>query len=210
MQVFDQLNPDEERRLYNGISPKFRNARLFNFDADAIAPVIAWAESPCGFLFVHGFCGCGKSHLAAAVKRDFNERRVWSGLACCQDIIAELRASFDNGGSEYWIIRRYAPNLNPARSNGRPGIFDDFGGTRQTDFSIDAWFNIVDRRYRFDYPTMITSNLSLEEIAGSMNDRIASRLASGVIFELRGRDRRVVKPETARIIPMRGREAANG
>ena len=40
-------------------------------------------------------------------------------------------------------------------------------------------------------PTIFTSNITLKEISVLMSDRIASRIASGDVFELKGSDRRL-------------------
>ena len=50
----------------------------------------------------------------------------------------------------------------------------------------------MDRRYREELRTIITSNLSIEEIQEKLDDRIASRIVGMCrVCILQGRDRRV-------------------
>jgi DNA replication protein DnaC len=78
-----------------------------------------------------------------------------------------------------------------AATRNKPKIFDDFCTQKFWDGAIETWFNIINIRYMENMPTVFTSNLTLGEIAISMSDRISSRLASGVVFELKGNDKRI-------------------
>jgi len=195
----------EERERYmklRGIPKKFENADLSHFEN--IDPVLKWVEHPKGFLFVHGNCGCGKTHLSAAIKKKFNIENKLCFLEFSSNLFLKLRNTFNktNNETESGFINQYAPDEGYIKSRTQAGgkvdveicgIFDDIGAQKISEYVIEAWYNIIDRRYMFDYPTMFTSNLSLKEISFCMTDRIASRIASGVIFELKGNDRRLVK-----------------
>jgi DNA replication protein DnaC len=177
-------------RLTHGIPQKFISARLTDFEN--ILPILNWLEEPKGFLFIHGPCGSGKSHLAAAIKYFFNTNRFEARLVFSSDMFLELRKTFNNkkgeSESEFSVIEKYAPT---EQRGIKLCIFDDIGAQKISEYAIEAWYDIIDRRYRNDNPTIFTSNLSLKEISICMTDRIASRLASGNIFELTGRDRRI-------------------
>lgn len=200
-----------------GIPRKFLGARLSQFENIGI--ISEWINNPKGFLFIHGDCGCGKSHLASAIKYHFNLKQEQCGLAFCSDIFLQLRSTFGGNvnGREIDVIKKYAPdecderrssmlNLDCIYSSGTTNvpsysakqkphlaIFDDIGAQKISDYVIEAWYNIIDRRYMFEHPTIFTSNLSLKEISVFMSDRIASRIASGIVFKLQGDDRRIHK-----------------
>jgi len=171
--------------LKRGIPTIYQGARLDNFSG--LGPISAWIDKPEGFLFTYGKCGCGKTHLACAIKRHWNEIGISSGIAFSSSFFVELRNTFSsNSGTEEQFIYKYAP----PEGSGSPAIFDDIGAQKMSEYAIETWYNIIDRRYMFGHPTMFTSNMSLSEIA-KISERIASRLASGIVFELVGEDRRL-------------------
>jgi DNA replication protein DnaC len=71
-------------------------------------------------------------------------------------------------------------------------ILDDLGVEKTTEWSLQTLYTIIDRRYREEKQTLITSNLTLDEIAEKVGDRIASRIAGMCkVVEIKGRDRRL-------------------
>ena len=182
----------ETAQKLDGIPVRFINSDLNQFTN--IEPILNWIEKPEGFVFVHGKCGCGKTHLAAAIKKHFNFKRRACFLEFSSNLFVTLRNTFKNDtyDTEKSIIDRYAPEpKNIYAKEQHLGIFDDIGAQKISDFVVEAWYNIIDKRYLYDYATIFTSNLSIKEISALMSDRIASRLASGIVFEMTGNDRRI-------------------
>jgi DNA replication protein DnaC len=98
----------------------------------------------------------------------------------------ELRDSFREKAerSEREIIEHY--------SNVQLLVLDDLGAEKTSDFALQSLYIIIDKRYSEMRHTIITSNLSVDEIAGKVGDRIASRIAGMCrVIELKGRDRRI-------------------
>lgn len=60
-----------------------------------------------------------------------------------------------------------------------------------TDSQFDNFYEVLDDRKR--KPTVIASNLSLDELGDVFDDRIKSRIARGTVFTLGGPDRRIAK-----------------
>ena len=180
---------ERHAQLVAGIPPHYHGADLSQFDSALIAPAIAWAKNPRGFLYVTGDAGVGKTHLACAVKKSLNERGIRSQLVFSGEIFVALRTSYGKKStdSEADVVSKCAPDNDRS-----PAIFDDVGAQKITETVVDTWFNIIDRRYRADAPTMITTNLSASEIAGpeSLGVRVKSRICSGLFLELMGKDRR--------------------
>jgi DNA replication protein DnaC len=85
------------------------------------------------------------------------------------------------------IIHRCAPD-NDYKSL---CIFDDIGAQKLSDYVLERWYNIIDRRSSMKKPTLFTTNFSPKEIFATMGDRIASRICSGIVYELKGSDRRL-------------------
>jgi len=73
-------------------------------------------------------------------------------------------------------------------------VLDDPGAEKVSDFVLQTLYDLLDRRYGECLDTLITSNLTLEEMAVnylSHGDRLVSRIAGmGPTMVLRGKDRR--------------------
>lgn len=59
-------------------------------------------------------------------------------------------------------------------------ILDDFGMERQTDYAREQVFNIIDGRYRFHKPLIVTTNLSLSELKHP-NDIVEERIFDRIL-----------------------------
>jgi DNA replication protein DnaC len=173
-----------------GIPPHYHNAELSQFDAKLIAPAIEWARNPRGHLFVTGGCGVGKTHLACAVQKQLNTDGRRGSLVFSADMFLELRKSFskNSGAAEKDVLEKYAPENGWGIT-----IFDDVGAQKDSDFTFQTWYNIMNRRSNNNCPTMITTNLSITDVHKELGDRTASRMLSGRYIELSGEDRRMKK-----------------
>lgn len=185
-----QKKAEEEalkNKILKGVPKIYQNSKIIDFNN--IQSIIPWIEKPSGFLYVHGECGTGKTHLACAIKKDWNIKNKESFISFSSDLFIRIRSSFnDSGESEADIIYEFTGDRYK-----RFGIFDDIGAQKISEFVLETWYNIIDKRYRDDIPTMFTSNLSLKELSILMGDRITSRIASGAVFELKGNDKRLQK-----------------
>lgn len=115
-------------------------------------------------IVLRGPTGCGKTHLAIAIIRD-------NGVfITVPDLLLKIRSSFQGGGeTEEEIIRHYSslPTL----------VLDDFGAEKTSEFAITTLYIILDRRIRDCRRTIITTNLTQDQIEETFGARIASRLA---------------------------------
>lgn len=178
----EKINKENFERVHSGIPKIYHNCNISDFAK--IDTVLEWARKPSGFLFIHGKTGTGKTHLICSIKKRYNEIGVNSSLFFSSEIFLEIRNSFNSKSitSEEEIIDKCTDGI---------AFFDDFGTQKNTEFSIETWYNIINKRYMKDIPTIFTSNITLKEISILMSDRIASRIASGEVFELNGTDRRL-------------------
>jgi len=184
----------------NGVSKIFQRARREDI------PEKTWSQVS-GFLkedsiFLHGSPGIGKTHIAAALMREkilgdneahytYPDKSVrvympsYPVMITIPDLLLEIRECFNGGQeSESSIIERYSAK--------KCLILDDMGVEKTSEWSIQTLYSIIDRRYREEKQTLITSNLTLDEIAEKVGDRIASRIAGMCkVVEVRGKDRRI-------------------
>ncbi len=106
-------------------------------------------------------------------------------LISVPELLLEIRDTFNgNEISEKAIIDKYSW-IDVL-------ILDDLGVEKTSDWVLQTLYTIIDRRYREELRTIITSNLGIEEIREKLDDRIASRIVGMCrVCILQGRDRRI-------------------
>lgn len=172
--------------------------RLIGADIKNYSPAFAQLIGSDKGYFFYGGVGVGKSHLAVAIMRaeilkleplGYMER--WRIDSCrmplfvsIPDLLLDIRSTFNGHGSERDIIDKHTTVERL--------ILDDLGAEKTTDWVLQTLYTIIDRRNREMLWTTITSNLSIDEIAKKLDDRIASRIAEMcIVQEIEGKDRRI-------------------
>jgi DNA replication protein DnaC len=162
---------DDLRRLSN--LDAFPDQTFESFDStvpgleDAFDEAVRYARNPHGWLFLHGNCGCGKTHLAVAIAHHAMERQKLSVLfAVVPDLLDHLRATFDPGNGV-----AYDERFNAIR-NAQLLVLDDLGTENTTPWAREKLYQIFNHRYNEQLPTVITSNHDFRRI----EDRVLSRL----------------------------------
>ncbi len=137
--------------------------------------------------YLHGPAGVGKSQKAAnmLVTRGGGK---WANIP---KLLHNIRSSFDIKlpPGEYPID--YVTQLSEI-----PWLcLDDLGVESTTDWVFQTLYVIINNRYENLLPTVITSNLSLNQLSEKMEDgRLASRIAGMCeVIEMEGEDKRIVK-----------------
>lgn len=140
-------------------------------------------------LFFYGTVGTGKSFLSSCIARELIEQgRLVIYFSSAQLFEALSRSTFDKNSPEaasgiYEDI--YACDLL---------IIDDLGTELTNAFVSSQLFSCLNNRHLRRKSTIITTNLSLEELRDRYSDRIFSRITSNYgMCKLTGRDIRVTK-----------------
>jgi len=191
-QKFDNRfnNPDGYLKHCN-VPSRYLNCDFNNFNVDAgnktAFSKLHELNEVKDIIYITGDVGTGKTHLSVALLRNLRHLQYQKGnFQPATRILLELRSGFSNDKvSEKDALRTY--QLDEIL------IVDDLGAEKLTDYVVQAWYSIVDYRYSNMLPTVITSNLSIQELAAKFGDRIASRAASGMVLTLKGSDRRIEK-----------------
>jgi DNA replication protein DnaC len=129
-------------------------------------------------IFFTGSFGCGKTHLAVALCRELIKcSELYSvRFEFSIDLLYQIRKTFSSSEDTDSLINQLA-NVDYL-------VIDDLGAEKTTEWSIETMSLIIDRRDREMRPTIITSNLSLGEVAEKISGRIASRMANGKIVKI--------------------------
>lgn len=154
-------------------------------------------------VFITGKVGTGKTHLAVALMYE----SVARGLQMRQDPYGDVLCHQFNSRPVFYeyldllmqIKETFGSNEDTERSfmqsvvkKGTMTVIDDLGVEKATDWTRQSMFYLVDRLYASCKPCIITSNLSIGDIASQVDDRIASRIAQMCyVVKLTGDDHRL-------------------
>ena len=159
--TFDTFDP--------GVNADVRAAFRFAVDY-ALDPV------GCGtpWVFFHGRCGTGKTHLAAAIANHYVARQGGRALfTIVPDLLDHLRATFNPVDT--------AGTVSPGRYDRRFGdvrevpllVLDDLGTENATPWAREKLYQLLNGRYNERLSTVVTSNHDFSRI----DERIVSRLS---------------------------------
>ena len=144
------LSPEQRHSLQEA----HRNAREF-------------AAAPVGWLVLLGPNGCGKTHLAAAIANQRLAQGQPAFFVVVPDLLDHFRSAYSPESKiaydELFETVRSTPLL----------ILDDLGSQSSTPWAQEKLYQILNHRYNARLATVITSNLSLEDI----EPRLACRMA---------------------------------
>jgi DNA replication protein DnaC len=118
-----------------------------------------------GWLLLEGAYGCGKTHLAAAIANAAVHSGVPTLFITVPDLLDSLRFAYGNPETTFEARFNEIKNADLL-------VMDDFGTQNATAWAQEKLFQIINYRYINQFPTVITTNLILDEI----ESRIRSRL----------------------------------
>lgn len=127
----------------------------------------AFAAHPEGWLLLTGAYGSGKTHLAAAIAHDVMSRGEPVLFVVVPDLLDYLRATFGPSSETSFDDRFEAVRQSPLL------ILDDFGSQSATPWAKEKLFQILNFRYVAHLPTVLTTNLRLNEIEPRLRSRLA-------------------------------------
>lgn len=146
-------------------------------------------------LLLSGSVGSGKTFYAACIGNQLLDQGVRVGITTLTDAINRTFGSSDKMAE----MRRFQSfDLL---------IIDDFGAERDTEFSKEQVFAIVDARSRADKPTIFTTNLTLQNLQNAKNiqdrriyDRVLEMAPVPINFKRESRRQAVAESKRARAV----------
>jgi hypothetical protein len=187
-----------------GLPPMYEFAYLSDFSSDIRNQLYPFLKGVKRWVYIHGGVGRGKTHLAAALYK----------IIFGYDTKVRFWTDKYDGMQSYFITPNEMMDLindtyNPTSSTTkvklmgefctRPIVIDDLGVENNTGHTAAQLMTIINSRYNdggsMGGPiTIITSNLSLKDLARKYNDHhMPSRMADSVIILLNGPDLRLEK-----------------
>lgn len=157
---FYQSSPDG-----TGISPKERMGGILNLcreyadDFDRNSPS----------LFMYGETGLGKTHLSLAIAGEVIKKGYSVIYDSAQNLLNKLEREHFGKYSNSSFIEESVLECDLL-------IIDDLGAEFETKFTVSEIYNIINTRLLSGLPTIISSNISLDELTSHYGARITSRV----------------------------------
>lgn len=156
---------------------KYSEANIKNIDKRIVALL---KKSKKG-LFIFGNTGTGKTYTLYAIKHRYQEMGRKAVIENWVDLLLELRDRVN------YLRTAIEETLEPDIL-----MFDDLGSEKQTEWSQEVLYMIVNKCYEREKKVFISTNLSLDQFSANYGDRIFSRLMEMCeCFEMKGDDRRI-------------------
>lgn len=184
----------EQFLIKHGINRKYYTCTLDNYVGydDLVSRVKKYIKtietsdfSENSSLLLTGNSGTGKTHIAVSIIRNLiKDGRDDVFFKNIPELMLDLRKSFneDSKLTESDIINHYS-------SIGFL-VLDDLGSEKTSEYAVTSLYMIINRRLSEMKSTIITTNLSLDEIESEISSRISSRLAEYQVMRFNMNDYR--------------------
>lgn len=177
LQAKRRLQRQEASNLRGWVEKRFGNFQIDNTAPtqlrEAYQIARAYAQDPNGWLVFMGKPGCGKTHLAAAIANQYLDTGETVLFITVSELLDHLRATFspssDIGYDKLFSQMRESSLL----------VLDDLGAQKSSPWANEKLFQLINYRYNFKMPTVITTNLlpSQNHTHTEIDDRVRSRMS---------------------------------
>jgi len=204
-ECFLNLPTGDRRTWAENVPEDCRGARLANLDVHlgnrhAIGAGQEWLKHERRDLCFIGPVGCGKTYLACALANEAFDRWVLDGIDGVGPFFVRwgflLQEQMRGIGTDPVFANQANRLLDRARA-ADPLVLDDIGAAdKNSDYGRRSLLTLLDERADKGRRTIVTSNLSMRELAAHYDDRVVSRILGGCggeVLELSGVDRRLAR-----------------
>lgn len=142
-------------------------------------------------LYIHGGVGTGKTHLLYGIKKGHEEKEVPVNtvrIYNCTEMLRQMRDDFNK--TDKYDNHDLLEDLLSYRGL---LMIDDIGTEKLSEWVLETFYLLVNKRYEENIPTIFTSNLKIGELADRIGDRTVSRIVELCeIVSLDGDDKRIL------------------
>lgn len=184
-----------------GLTESMYRQTLASFDGSRLAPRVdgstalddvAWViehihDESAPWLLLWGQRGRGKTHLAIGLLLEVCRRGGRGLFRTGKELMDELRATHEPGSrtTEAELQRRWA-RLDLV-------VIDDVGTERLTPYTAEAYWAVIDGRYRNGLPLVLTTNATVDALMAHVGEAAASRIGERALMsEVAASDYRVL------------------
>jgi DNA replication protein DnaC len=165
--------------------PKFNE--INEKTSEQMTEIELYAKNPRGFFFITGPNGTGKSFVAEAIYEMHTPYKL--------PAYDHERAYFSTQAdlNDEWLNHFGATReLSNVLKKTKLLVLDDLGTRSPTAGFLDFLYAVIDARWRLrsDVGTIITTNMNSTKTRNDFGDALTSRICSGVILRIDGKDRR--------------------
>ncbi|MFH1485125.1 MAG: ATP-binding protein [Chloroflexota bacterium] len=167
----------------------------------ALQEARAFADLPEDWLIYLGAHGCGKTHLAAAIANHHVSAGHPAVFMVVPELLDHLRYTFSPDSKvtydELFERVKKTPLL----------VLDDLGAETSTPWAQEKLYQIINYRYNAKLPTVITTNLHIEDIETRLSSRMADAKIGNIFYILAPDYRSSIRPaERGRTRTRRGKQ----
>jgi DNA replication protein DnaC len=177
------LDAAKEQAWAERIPAEFRDRRLSDFSPAYAVHAERLLDREFWSLYLFGGVGSGKTSFAVAVMRQWIETRAGWPVLVTSTRMAQTLKDFGVAPSSVLTWTK-APLL----------VLDDLGRNRATEFIKEHVVDLIAPRLDDHRPTIVTSNLTINELSAMFDHpkhrRLGSRLGAGVYINFGDKDRR--------------------
>ena len=133
-------------------------------------------------ILLSGTVGTGKTHLAAAIAHYCIERNLFVLFGNVVDIFQSLKNAFSTDEDILSDIKSM-----------QLLVLDDLGKEKQSEWTQETIYSIINYRYENMLPTVITTNLTMSDLQSRLGAATVSRLMEMCDYvEMNGSDHRII------------------
>ena len=127
---------------------------------------LEFAKSPENWLVFQGVNGCGKTHLAAAIANYRLKEGQPVKFVVVPDLLDHLRSTFSPESPVTY------DQLFEEVKNTPLLILDDLGKQTTTPWAEEKLYQIINHRYNYRLPTVVTTNCTTDELDSPISSRL--------------------------------------
>ncbi len=132
---------------------------------EAYRLALDFAKAPDGWLVFQGINGCGKTHLAAAIANYLLKEGKPVKFEVVPDLLDHLRLTFSPESTVSY------DQLFEEVKNAPLLILDDLGKQSTTPWAQEKLYQVINHRYNFRLPTVVTTNCTTDELDSPISSR---------------------------------------